>query len=104
MIANIGGFQPLICSEQFERGAQRLECQGGDLRQHDVACSRFRHPPRDLEIDSVRSADREWDPGTARCPNDFELPTCQRMEWVVNRDFRRQGIVKCCCSMFTSIC
>jgi hypothetical protein len=72
--------------EPFHYGAKDFEWQRRNLRQFDAPCGRIGHPPRDLEIDAVRSTDGDGKVGVPGSRNYFQLLTGERVEAVVNRD------------------
>ena len=96
MIRDGDGLQALMRRQQRGHQAQRLERQRGDRRERALARRRFGHPARDLDVDAVRSTDRDRDLRVTRCANDLEFRTGQWMEWVVNFESRRLGIVERC--------
>jgi hypothetical protein len=82
--------------ETIRYGAKDSERQHRDLRDLDAPCGGLGHPPRDLEIDAVGSANGDREIGAPRGRNHFQLFARERMEAVVDRDSRRQGIVTYC--------
>lgn len=96
MIGDRGGLQALMRGEQGGNRAQCLERERRDRGEPELTRRRFGHPSRDREIDAVRSTDRDRDLRMARCANHREFRTCQWMEWVVDPDARRLGIVERC--------
>ena len=76
-------------------GAQRLDGQRRDILDYNALGGGFGHPSRDLQINAVRSTDGDRDLRVARCPDDVEFGTSKWMEWVVNAESRRLGIVEC---------
>src|SRR5215510_2213049 len=90
------GPQSLIGVKHNAGRAHRLDRQHRDIRNREPPRRRLGHPPRDVEIYAVRPTDGNWYVGVARDANDFELRTCERMEWVLDGDARRLGIVRCC--------
>jgi len=78
-------------------GAQHVEGQHRHRGELKALRGGVGHPPRDLEINAVRSADRDRQLGVAGRRHHQEFLAGKRMEAVVDRDLRRQGIVTCCC-------
>jgi len=91
-----GWLQARRHQEPIHYGAQDFEWQRRDLRQFDASCGGIGHPPRDLEIDAVRSTHGDGEVGVPGCGHHVQLFTGKRVEAVVNRDLRRQGIVTYC--------
>jgi len=89
------GVQSLIGVEHVADRAQRLDRERREAGDREPTRRRVRHPAWDIEINAVVSADRYRDVGVARDANHLELRTCEGMEWVVDCDFRRLGIVRC---------
>jgi len=88
--------QALIRAEYIAGRAQRLDRNCRDIHDHEPTRRRLGHPSRDVEIHAVRPTDGQWEVGVSRNPNDLEWHTCEGMEWVLDGDARRLGIVRCC--------
>ena len=88
--------QLLMRVEHGADGAQDLDGQRGDIHDGKALGGGFGHPSWDLQINAVGSTDGDRDLGVARCPDDVQFRTSKWMEWVVNADSRRLGIVECC--------
>ncbi len=92
-----GGWLQRTCCQQLGDGAQDIDAKRRDLSDLDARRRGLGHPARDLEVDAVRPAHRDGKLEAPRNQHDLHLPPCEWMEPVVDRDFRRQGIVERCC-------